>query len=142
MLMPRKVKYRKQQRGRMSGIATRGATVAFGEYGLKALEPAWITDRQIEAARVAITRHVKRGGKLWIRIFPDKPVTRKPQESRMGKGKGSPEFWVAVVKPGRILFEIEGVPEEMAREAFRLAASKLPIKTKFVSRREQEEVLA
>jgi large subunit ribosomal protein L16 len=142
MLMPRKVKYRKQQRGRMSGIATRGATVAFGEYGLKALEPAWITDRQIEAARVASTRHVKRGGKLWIRIFPDKPVTRKPQESRMGKGKGSPEFWVAVVKPGRILFEIEGVPEEMAREAFRLAASKLPIKTKFVSRREQEEVLA
>jgi large subunit ribosomal protein L16 len=142
MLMPRKVKYRKQQRGRMSGIATRGATVAFGEYGLKALEPAWITDRQIEAARVAITRHVKRGGKLWIRIFPDKPVTRKPQESRMGKGKGSPEFWVAVVKPGRILFEIEGVSEEMAREAFRLAAAKLPIKTKFVSRREQEEVLA
>ncbi len=142
MLMPRKVKYRKQQRGRMSGIATRGATIAFGEYGLKALEPAWITDRQIEAARVAITRHVKRGGKLWIRIFPDKPVTRKPQESRMGKGKGSPEFWVAVVKPGRILFEIEGVSEEMAREAFRLAASKLPIKTKFVTRREQEEVLA
>ncbi|MCS6816103.1 MAG: 50S ribosomal protein L16 [Blastocatellia bacterium] len=142
MLMPRKVKYRKQQRGRMSGIATRGATVAFGEYGLKALEPAWITDRQIEAARVAITRHVKRGGKLWIRIFPDKPVTRKPQESRMGKGKGSPEFWVAVVKPGRILFEIEGVSEEMAREAFRLAAAKLPIKTKFVTRREQEEVLA
>ncbi|GBC83517.1 50S ribosomal protein L16 [bacterium HR10] len=142
MLMPRKVKYRKQQRGRMSGIATRGATIAFGEYGLKALEPAWITDRQIEAARVAITRHVKRGGKIWIRIFPDKPVTRKPQESRMGKGKGSPEFWVAVVKPGRILFEIEGVSEEMAREAFRLAASKLPIKTKFVTRREQEEVLA
>ncbi len=142
MLMPRKVKYRKQQRGRMSGIATRGATVAFGEYGLKALEPAWITDRQIEAARVAITRHVKRGGKIWIRIFPDKPVTRKPQESRMGKGKGSPEFWVAVVKPGRILFEIEGVSEEMAREAFRLAAAKLPIKTKFVTRREQEEVLA
>ncbi len=142
MLMPRKVKYRKQQRGRMSGIATRGATVAFGEYGLKALEPAWITDRQIEAARVAITRYVKRGGKIWIRIFPDKPVTRKPQESRMGKGKGSPEFWVAVVKPGRILFEIEGVSEEMAREAFRLAAAKLPIKTKFVTRREQEEVLA
>jgi len=142
MLMPRKVKYRKQQRGRMSGIATRGATIAFGEYGLKALEPAWITDRQIEAARVAITRHVKRGGKIWIRIFPDKPVTRKPQESRMGKGKGSPEFWVAVVKPGRILFEIEGVSEEMAREAFRLAASKLPIKTKFVTRREQEQVLA
>jgi len=142
MLMPKKVKYRKQQRGRMSGIATRGATVAFGEYGLKALEPAWITDRQIEAARVAITRHVKRGGKIWIRIFPDKPVTRKPQESRMGKGKGSPEFWVAVVKPGRILFEIEGVSEEVAREAFRLAAAKLPIKTKFVARREQEEVLA
>jgi large subunit ribosomal protein L16 len=142
MLMPKKVKYRKHQRGRMSGIATRGATVAFGEYGLKALEPAWITDRQIEAARVAITRHVKRGGKIWIRIFPDKPVTRKPQESRMGKGKGSPEFWVAVVKPGRILFEIEGVSEEVAREAFRLAAAKLPIKTKFVTRREQEEVLA
>jgi large subunit ribosomal protein L16 len=140
MLMPKKVKYRKHQRGRMSGIATRGATVAFGEYGLKALEPAWITDRQIEAARVAITRHVKRGGKIWIRIFPDKPVTRKPQES--GKGKGSPEFWVAVVKPGRILFEIEGVSEEVAREAFRLAAAKLPIKTKFVTRREQEEVLA
>ncbi len=142
MLMPRKVKYRKQQRGRMSGIATRGATIAFGEYGLKALEPAWITDRQIEAARVAITRHVKRGGKLWIRIFPDKPVTRKPQETRMGKGKGSPEFWVAVVRPGRILFEMEGVPEEVAREAFRLAAAKLPIRTRFVTRKQQEEVLA
>jgi len=142
MLMPKKVKYRKQQRGRMSGIATRGATVAFGEYGLKALEPAWITDRQIEAARVAMTRFVKRGGKIWIRIFPDKPVTKKPQETRMGKGKGSPEFWVAVVKVGRVLFEIEGIPEATARQAMQLAASKLPIKTKFVSRKDLEEVLA
>lgn len=142
MLMPKKVKYRKQQRGRMKGVATRGATVAFGEFGLKALEPAWITDRQIEAARVAMTRFVKRGGKIWIRIFPDKPVTKKPQETRMGKGKGSPEFWVAVVKPGRILFEIEGIPEEAARQAMRLAASKLPIRTKFVSRKQLEEVLA
>ncbi|HXF04349.1 MAG TPA: 50S ribosomal protein L16 [Blastocatellia bacterium] len=142
MLMPKKVKYRKQQRGRMKGVATRGATVAFGEFGLKALEPAWITDRQIEAARVAMTRFVKRGGKIWIRIFPDKPVTKKPQETRMGKGKGSPEFWVAVVKPGRVLFEIEGIPEETARQAMRLAASKLPIRTKFVSRKQLEEVLA
>lgn len=142
MLMPKKVKYRKQQRGRMKGVATRGATVAFGEFGLKALEPAWITDRQIEAARVAMTRFVKRGGKIWIRIFPDKPVTKKPQETRMGKGKGSPEFWVAVVKPGRVLFEIEGIPEQTARQAMRLAASKLPIRTKFVSRKQLEEVLA
>ena len=134
MLMPKRTKYRKQQRGRMKGKASRGATVAFGEYGLKALEPAWITSRQIEAARVAINRHIKRGGRVWIRIFPDKPVTKKPAETRMGKGKGAPEYWVAVVKPGRILFEIEGVPEETAREAIRLASHKLPIKTKFVTR--------
>ncbi|GAB4174573.1 MAG: 50S ribosomal protein L16 [Calditrichia bacterium] len=136
MLMPKRVKYRKQQRGRMTGKANRGNSVAFGQFGLKALEPAWITSRQIEAARVAITRHVKRGGKIWIRIFPDKPVTKKPAETRMGKGKGSPEYWVAVVKPGRILFEIEGVSEELAKEAFRLASHKLPIKTKFVVRQE------
>ncbi|OQX88881.1 50S ribosomal protein L16 [candidate division KSB1 bacterium 4484_87] len=134
MLMPKRTKYRKQQRGRMKGKAQRGATVAFGEFGLKALEPAWITSRQIEAARVAINRYIKRGGRVWIRIFPDKPVTKKPAETRMGKGKGAPEFWVAVVKPGRILFEIEGVPEETAREAIRLASHKLPIKTKFVTR--------
>ena len=134
MLAPKRVKYRKQQRGRMSGIATRGADIAFGEYGLKALEPAWITAQQIEAARVAITRHVKRGAKVWIRIFPDKPVTKKPAETRMGKGKGSPEYWVAVVKPGRILFEIAGVAEDVAKEALRLASHKLPIKTKIVSR--------
>ena len=134
MLMPKRVKFRKQQRGRRKGLATKGATLHFGEYGLKALEPAWITNRQIEAARVALTRHVKRGGKIWIRIFPDKPVTEKPAETRMGKGKGSPEHWVAVVKPGRILFEIEGVKPELAKEAMRLAAAKLPIKTKFVSR--------
>lgn len=134
MLLPKRVKFRKQQRGRRRGIATRGSTLHYGEYGLKALEPAWITNRQIEAARVALTRHVKRGGKIWIRIFPDKPVTEKPAETRMGKGKGSPEHWVAVVKPGRILFEIEGVKPELAREAMRLAAGKLPIKTKFVSR--------
>ena len=134
MLMPKRVKFRKQQRGRRRGLATKGATLHFGEYGLKALEPAWITNRQIEAARVALTRHVKRGGKIWIRIFPDKPVTEKPAETRMGKGKGSPEHWVAVVKPGRILFEIEGVKPELAKEAMRLAAGKLPIKTKFVSR--------
>ena len=132
MLMPKRVKYRKQQRGRMKGKAVRGSQLSFGSYGLKALEPAWITSRQIEAARIAITRHVKRGGKLWIRIFPDKPVTKKPLETRMGKGKGNPEFWVAVVKPGRILFEMEGVPLEVAREAMRLASHKLPIKTKFV----------
>ncbi|MEE9168893.1 MAG: 50S ribosomal protein L16 [bacterium] len=133
MLMPKRVKYRKQQRGRMRGKATVGARISFGSYALKALEPAWITSRQIEAARIAITRHVKRGGKLWIRIFPDKPVTKKPLETRMGKGKGSPEFWVAVVKPGRILFEMEGVPAEVAKEAMRLASHKLPIKTRFVS---------
>src|SRR5271167_977652 len=134
MLMPKKVKYRKQQRGRRSGKAWRGGSLAFGEYGLKALEAAWITDRQIEASRVAIMRFIKRGGKLWIRIFPDKPFTKKPAETRMGKGKGAPEFWVAVVKPGRILFEIEGVDEATARQAMRLAAHKLPIPTKFVSR--------
>ncbi len=136
--IPKKVKYRKQMRGRMSGPATRGAEVSFGEYGLKALEPAWITGRQIEAGRVAMTRFVKRGGKIWIRIFPDKPITKKPAETRMGKGKGAPEGWVAVVKPGRVLFEMEGVDEKMAREAMRLAAQKLPIKTKFVTRKEQE----
>src|SRR6059036_3349856 len=134
MLMPKRVKYRKQQRGRMRGKATRGVTVAFGEYGLMALEPAWITNRQIEAARVAITRSIKRGGKMWIRIFPDKPVTQKPAETRMGKGKGNPEFWVAVVKPGRVLFELEGVTEDVARKAMSLGAHKLPIKTRFVQR--------
>jgi len=139
MLMPKRIKYRKQQRGKMRGTAQRGNTVAFGQYGLKALEPHWITSRQIEAARIAMTRYIKRGGKVWIRIFPDKPVTKKPAETRMGKGKGSPEFWVAVVKPGRILFEIEGVPEEVAKEAMRLASHKLPIKTKFVTRHEAGE---
>lgn len=134
LLMPKRVKYRKAQRGRMRGKALRGASLAFGDYGLKALEPAWITNRQIEAARVSLTRSVKRSGKIWIRIFPDKPVTKKPAETRMGKGKGAPESWVAVVKPGRILYEIEGVTEEAARDAFRLAAQKLPIATKFVSR--------
>jgi large subunit ribosomal protein L16 len=135
---PKKVKFRKQMRGRMSGVATRGADISFGEYGLKALEPAWISGRQIEAGRVAMTRFIKRGGKIWIRIFPDKPITKKPAETRMGKGKGAPEGWVAVVKPGRILFEMEGVDETQAREAMRLAAQKLPIKTKFVTRKEQE----
>jgi len=134
MLQPNRVKYRKKQRGRMKGIATRGNTVAFGEYGLSALEPAWISNRQIEAARVALTRYIKRGGKVWIRIFPDMPYTKKPAETRMGKGKGMPEYWVAVVKPGRIMFEVAGVREDVAREAFRLASHKLPIKTKFVSR--------
>ncbi len=134
MLMPKRTKYRKQQRGRRRGKAYRGSNVEFGEYGLKALEPAWITSRQIEAARIAITRYIKRGGRVWIRIFPDKPVTKKPAETRMGKGKGSPEFWVAVVKPGRILFEVEGVTREVAEEAIRLASHKLPIKTKFVAR--------
>ena len=133
MLMPKRIKYRKQQRGRMNGKAVRGSRLSFGTYGLKALEPNWITARQIEAARVAMTRYVRRSGKIWIRIFPDKPVTKKPAETRMGKGKGAPEFWVAVVKPGRILFEMEGIPEETAREALRLAAHKLPIKTKFVT---------
>ena len=135
MLMPSKVKYRKQQRGRTRGKAWRGSKLSFGDYGLKVLDPGWITDRQIEAARVAITRLIKRGGKPWIRIFPDKPVTKKPAETRMGKGKGAPESWVAVVKPGRILFEIEGVPEEEAREALRLAGHKLGLATQFVSRR-------
>lgn len=136
--IPKRMKYRKQQRGRMSGKSTRGATVAFGEYGLKAMEAAWLSGKQIEAARVAITRAVKRGGKLWIRIFPDKPITKKPAETRMGKGKGAPEGWVAVVKPGRVLFEMEGVTEESARQAMKLAASKLPIKTKFVTRADLE----
>ena len=136
MLMPSKVKFRKQQRGRMSGKAWRGSTVSFGDFGLKVLEAGWITDRQIEASRVAIMRFVKRGGKLWIRVFPDKPVTKKPAETRMGKGKGAPEFWVAVVKPGRILFEMEGVSEADARRAFRLASDKLPLPTRFVTRLE------
>ena len=134
--MPSKVKFRKQQRGRMSGKAWRGSTVSFGDFGLKVLEAGWITDRQIEASRVAIMRFVKRGGKLWIRVFPDKPVTKKPAETRMGKGKGAPEFWVAVVKPGRILFEMEGVSEADARRAFRLASDKLPLPTRFVTRLE------
>ena len=136
MLVPRKVKYRKQHRGRRAGLAYRGSTVSFGDYGLKAMEAAWITSRQIEAARVAISRNVRKHGKMWIRIFPDKPVSKKPAETRQGKGKGGPEFWVAVVKPGRILFEVEGVSEDLAKEAFRLAAHKLPIKAKMVKRRE------
>lgn len=136
MLAPKRVKRRKVHRGRMKGLAHRGSAVNFGQWGIKALEPGWITSRQIEASRVAITRHVKRGGKVWIRIFPDKPVTKKPAEVRMGKGKGSPEFWVAVVKPGRILFELGGVPEGLARSALRLAQFKLPIKTKIVGRLE------
>jgi len=136
MLAPKKVKYRKQQKGRMRGVASRGNTLAFGDFGLKALGRAWITAQQIEAARVAITRHVKRGGKIWIRIFPDKPVTKKPAETRMGSGKGSPEKWVAVVKPGRMLYEIKGVPEDIALEALRLAAHKLPVPTKIVKRSE------
>ncbi|MCE5228300.1 50S ribosomal protein L16 [bacterium] len=134
MLVPKRVKHRKVQKGRRRGLAWRGSALAFGEFGLKALDDAWVTNRQIEAARIAITRHVKRGGKLWINIFPDKPYTKKPAETRMGKGKGNPEGWVAVVKPGRILFEIEGVDEPMAREAMRLAAHKLPIKTSFIKR--------
>ncbi len=134
MLMPKRTKYRKQQRGRMRGTAQRGSRISFGEYALQTEAPAWLTNRQIEAARVAIMRHVKRQGKLWIRVFPDKPVTVKPAETRMGKGKGAPEYWVAVVKPGRILFEIEGVDLEVARRAMELASAKLPIKTKFVRR--------
>jgi large subunit ribosomal protein L16 len=134
MLMPKKVKYRKQHRGRMTGKSWRGSTVAFGDYGLKALEPCWMTDRQIEAARVAMTRFIKRGGKIWVRVFPDKPITKKPQETRMGKGKGSPEGWVAVVRPGRILFEMEGVNASDAAKAMRLAAAKLPIQTRFTTR--------
>lgn len=134
MLMPKRVKYRKAQRGRMKGLAVRGSTLAFGDYGLKALEPGWVTNRQIEAARVALARSLKRGGKIWVRIFPDKPVTKKPAETRMGKGKGNPEAWVAVVKPGRILYEMEGVTEAAAREALRLAGQKLGIATRFASR--------
>ncbi len=138
MLAPKRVKYRKQQKGRMRGTSYRGCKVDFGDYGLKATSPGYITSKQIEAARVAITRHVKRGGKIWIRIFPDKSLTKKPAETRMGKGKGSPEVWVAVIKPGRMLYELKGVPEEVAREAFRLASHKLPVSTRFVTR---EEVL-
>jgi large subunit ribosomal protein L16 len=134
MLAPKKVKYRKKHKGSMTGKAYRGSEVSFGEYGLKSLEPGWITSQQIEAARIAMTRHVKRGGKIWIRIFPDKPITRKPAETRMGKGKGAPDHWVAVIKPGRVIYEMEGVAESVAREAFRLAAHKLPVATKFVSR--------
>lgn len=138
MLMPKKIKRRKVHRGRRRGQATRGAVVKFGEFGLQAVECGWITNRQIEAARVAMTRHAKRGGKVWIRIFPDKPITKKPAETRMGKGKGAPEEWVAVVRPGRILYEMEGVSEELAREAMRLAASKLPIRTRVTRRIEKE----
>ena len=134
MLMPRKVKHRKQQRGRMSGMAKGGESINFGDYGIQALEPGWITARQIEAARIAMTRHVRRGGKVWIRVFPDKPVTAKPAETRMGSGKGAPEWWVANVKPGRVMFELSGVPEPVAREALRRAMHKLPMKCKFVKR--------
>lgn len=134
MLMPKKTKFRKQHRGRMNGKATRGEEISFGQYGLQALEPAWITSRQIEAGRIAMTRHVRRGGKVWIRVFPDKPVSKKPAETRMGKGKGGPEFWVVVVKPGRILYEMDGVDESVAREAMRLASHKLPIATRFVAK--------
>ncbi|HEY9710649.1 MAG TPA: 50S ribosomal protein L16 [Oculatellaceae cyanobacterium] len=138
MLSPKRTKFRKQQRGRMNGVATRGSTLNFGDFALQATEPSWITARQIEAGRRAMTRYIRRGGKIWIRVFPDKPVTQRAAETRMGSGKGSPEFWVAVVKPGRILFEISGVSEEVAREAMRLAANKLPIKTKFISRDEEQ----
>ena len=139
MLLPKRTKYRKRQKGRLKGNAQRGAEIAFGSFGLKVLENAWITSRQIEAARVAVTRKMKREGKIWIRIFPDKPITKKPAEVRMGKGKGSPEYWAAPIKPGRIVFEAEGVPLELAREALRLAAQKLPVKTKFVVRRDYQE---
>ena len=138
MLLPKRVKYRRVQRGRLKGVAHRGNTVTYGNFGLQALEPAWITSRQIEAARIAMTRYIKRGGKVWIKIFPDKPITEKPAETRMGSGKGSPEYWVAVVKPGRVMFEIAGVAEDVAREAMRLAANKLPIKCKFVTKAEQD----
>ena len=137
MLLPKRVKYRRVHRGRLKGKATRGNTVTYGQFGLQALEPAWITSRQIEAARIAMTRYTKRGGKVWIKIFPDKPITEKPAETRMGSGKGSPEYWVAVVKPGRIMFEIAGVSEEVAREALRLASHKLPITTKFIKKETQ-----
>ena len=136
MLLPKRVKFRRQQRGRLKGQATRGNTVTYGDFGLQALEPCWITSNQIEAARIAMTRYIKRGGQVWIKIFPDKPVTEQPAETRMGKGKGSPEYWVAVVKPGRVMFEIAGVSEELAREAMRLAAHKLPIKCKFIKKEE------
>jgi large subunit ribosomal protein L16 len=139
MLMPKRVKYRKQMKGRMSGALSRGVTLAFGEYGLQATECGWLDSRHIEAARVAMNRYIKRGGKIWIRIFPDKPLTSKPAETRMGKGKGSPDSWVCVIKPGRVLYEMEGVTEEIAREAFRLATNKLPIQTKFMSRKEIHE---
>ena len=139
MLLPKRVKYRRQQRGRMTGKAMRGNTVSNGDYGLQALEPAWITSNQIEAARIAMTRYIKRGGQVWITIFPDKPVTEKPAETRMGSGKGSPEYWVAVVKPGRVLFEIAGVTEDVAREAMRLAMHKLPIKCKFVAKEKEAD---
>ena len=139
MLMPKRVKWRKQQRGRRKGMASRGANISFGEYGLQALEPGWITNRQIEAARIAITRALGRGGKVWIRVFPDKPLTVKPAETRMGKGKGNPEYWVAVIKPGRIMFEIEGVPRESAQRAIKLASQKLPIKVRFVERGGHDE---
>jgi len=139
MLMPKRVKYRKAHRGRMTGKAFRGSLVDFGDYGLKAMEPAWITSRQIEACRVALSRKMKRDGKIWIRIFPDKPVTKKPLETRMGKGKGAPEFWVAVIKPGRIMFEVSGVSKELAYEALNIASHKLPIKTKVVSRHDLEQ---
>lgn len=138
MLMPKKVKFRKMQKGRMRGKAQKGSMLNFGDFGLKTLDPGYITDRQIEAARIAMTRHVKRGGKIWIRMFPDKPITKKPAETRMGKGKGAPDHWVAVVRPGRILYEIQGVEEGLAREAFALAAQKLPVKTKFVTRADLE----
>ena len=138
MLLPKRVKYRRVHRGRLTGEAHRGNKISHGEYGLQACEPAWITSRQIEAARIAMTRYIKRGGKVWIKIFPDKPITEKPAETRMGSGKGSPEYWVAVVKPGRIMFEMDGVSEEVAREALRLAANKLPIKCKFVRKEETE----
>lgn len=140
MLMPKRTKFRKTQRGRRRGVAYRGSNIDFGQFALKSLESCWLTSRQIEAARVAMTRHIKRGGKVWIRIFPDKPVTQKPAETRMGKGKGAPEYWVAVIKPGRILFEIEGVDETLARSALRLAANKLPMKTRFVTRAELEGI--
>ncbi|MBE9584760.1 50S ribosomal protein L16 [Mucilaginibacter limnophilus] len=139
MLQPKRTKFRKMQKGRMKGLATRGAELSFGSFGIKSLEPAWITSRQIEAARIAVTRFMKREGQVWIRIFPDKPVTKKPAEVRMGKGKGAPEYWVAVVRPGRIIFEAEGVPLEVAKEALRLAAQKLPVQTKFIVRRDYAE---
>ena len=139
MLMPKKVKYRKVQRGRMKGKAWRGSSISFGEYGLKAMDCGWITSRQIEAARIAMTRFIKRGGKVWIRLFPDKPITKKPAETRMGKGKGAPEEWVAVIRPGKVLFEMEGVAPDIAEEAMRLAAHKIPLKTKFVSRAAAEK---